>query len=58
MGVGEVTLWLERIVSVLGQVIGLWQAAKKGDPADELAASLELVRAMKRRQALEELSKP
>jgi hypothetical protein len=58
MGVGEVTLWLERIVSVLGQVIGLWQAAKKGDPEDELAASLELVRAMKRRQTLEELSRP
>ena len=58
MWVGEVTLWLERIVSVLGQVIGLWHAAKKGDPADELAASLELVRAVKRRQALEELSKP
>lgn len=58
MGVGEVTLWLERIVSVLGQVIGFWHAVKAGDPNDQLAASLELAKAMKRRQALEELSEP
>lgn len=58
MPASEVALWLERVVSVIGQVIGLWNAAKAGDPADELAASLELTRAIKRRQALEELSKP
>ncbi len=58
MPASEVALWLERVVSVIGQVIGLWNAAKAGDPHEELAASLELTRAIKRRQALEELAKP
>lgn len=58
MGVGEVSLWLGRIVSVLEEVVGFWHAVKRGDPNDQLAASLELAKAMKRRQKLEELSRP
>lgn len=58
MPVGDVLMWFERVASFLTEIVGLWNAIKGGDPADELAAKLELVRAMKRRQTLEDLARP
>lgn len=54
----EVLVWFERIVSFLPQLIGLWNAARAKDPRQELEASLALVRAMKDRQAREEIGGP
>lgn len=51
----EVATWLSRILAVLPELIGLWEAAKGANPQDELDASLRLVRAMKDRQAAEQI---
>ena len=56
--IGEVATWLGRILAVLPELIGLWEAAKTPDPKDHLNASLALVRAMKDRQAREEIGAP
>lgn len=53
---GEVATWLGRILAVLPELIGLWEAAKAPNPQDQLNASLALVRAMKDRQAREEIA--
>jgi len=51
----EVMTWLTRILAVLPQLVGLWQATSANDPRGELEASLALVRAIKDRQALESI---
>ena len=51
----EVATWLGRLLALLPQIIGLWEAAKGSNPNQELEASLRLVRAMKDRQAHEEI---
>jgi len=56
--VSEVALWFERVLGLLPQLIGLWDAAKAKDPQQELAAQLDLTRAIKDRQAKEEISGP
>ena len=55
---GEVATWLGRILAVLPELIGLWEAAKQPNPQDQLNASLSLVRAMKDRQAREVIEGP
>lgn len=54
----EIAAWLARILAVLPQFIGLWQAAKSSNSDDHLQASLSLVRAMKDRQMKEDLETP
>ena len=49
----DVLLWLGRIITVLPAIQALWEAARAGTPEQELAASLELVRAIKTKQARE-----
>ena len=56
--IGEVATWLGRILAVLPELIGLWEAAKTPDPKDHLNASLALVRAIKDKQAREEIGAP
>lgn len=51
----EVLLWLGRIITVIPALDALWEAARAGTPEQELAASLELVRAIKTQQAREEI---
>lgn len=53
----EVGVWLSRIVALLPQLVGLWEASK-GNENQQLEASLRLVRAMKDRQAAEEIGSP
>ncbi len=51
----ELATWLGRILSVLPELMGLWEASKSPDPQQHLDASLALVRRMKDQQAREEL---
>jgi hypothetical protein len=51
----ELGVWLTRIVAFLPELIGLWEAAKRPDPHDQLNASMALVRRMKDQQAREEI---
>lgn len=53
--VGDVVMWLGRIVSLLPQLVDLWTAAKTKDPSFELEAQLALTRAIKDAQAREEI---
>lgn len=52
---GELGVWLVRIADILPAIIGVWEAAKARDAQQELDASLTLVRAIKDRQAREEI---
>lgn len=54
----EIGIWLARIAGFLPELIGLWESAKKPDPANHLNASLALVRKMKDQQAREEIGAP
>ncbi len=49
----EIAMWLERLVTLLPSIIGLWEAVKVDNPQQQLEAQLELARAMKDRQARE-----
>ncbi len=52
----EVGQWLTRLVKLLPQILGLWEAVKSPtSPRDELDAQLALVRAMKDMQMREAL---
>lgn len=51
----EVGIWLARILSILPELMHLWEAAKTNDPHQELEAALAVVRATKDRQAREEI---
>jgi hypothetical protein len=53
--ISELGVWLTRIVAFLPELIGLWEAAKRPDPKDQLNASMALVRRMKDAQMAEEL---
>jgi hypothetical protein len=53
--VTEVAQWLARILAVLPELIGLYEAVKVRDPRGELDAQLALMRAMKDQQMKEEL---
>lgn len=53
-----VLLWVGRALSVIPAFKSLWEAANSGTPEQELAASLELVRAIKTKQAAEEIAGP
>lgn len=55
MIVQEVSLWIGRILTIIPEVIKLWDAAKVGDAQQELEAQLALTRAIKDRQAREEI---
>jgi hypothetical protein len=52
--VSAALLWLVRMVVMTPALDALWEAARAGTPEQELAASLELVRAIKMQQAREE----
>ncbi len=54
----EVATWIGRILSFLPELMGLWEAVKVKDPRGELDAQLALMRAMKDRQAAEEIGSP
>ncbi len=54
---GEVATWLSRILALLPELMGLWEASK-GNENQQLEASLRLVRAMKDQQAREEIGAP
>lgn len=56
--ISEIAMWLDRILSVVPELVGLWDAAKTNDPQQELQAQLDLTRAIKDRQAKEEIGKP
>lgn len=51
----DVLLWLGRIITLVPALEALWEAARAGTPEQELAAALELVRAIKTQQAREEI---
>ncbi len=55
---GEVGTWLARIAQFLPELVGLWEAAKAPSPADQLEASLALVRKMQDVRAREEIAAP
>ncbi len=50
----ELGTWFLRIAALLPELIGLWEASK-GNENQQLEASLRLVRAIKDRQAREEI---
>jgi uncharacterized protein (DUF3820 family) len=52
--VTAVLLWLGRMLAMMPALDALWEAARAGTPEQELAASLELLRAIKTQQAREE----
>ncbi len=54
----EIGIWLARIASFLPELIGLWEAAKADNPQQELQAQLNLTRAIKDRQAREQIGAP
>lgn len=56
--IGEVGIWLARIVGFLPELIGLWEAAKTPSPSGQLDASLALVRKMQDVRAREEIGAP
>lgn len=51
MPLGEIALWLGRILTVLPALAKLWDAVDADDDNAQLEASLDLVRAIKDRQA-------
>ena len=53
----EIGIWLERLASLLPQIIMLWEAAKGGNPQHELEAQLALIREVKNRQMREALER-
>jgi len=53
--VSEIGIWMQRLMDLLPLVMNLWEAAKGGNPRQELDAQLALVRAMKDRQMKENL---
>ena len=54
--IDEVATWLKRLVFLLPDLIGLWEAAKSGSPDQEFRAQFALIRAIKDRQMREELA--
>lgn len=55
MPLAEILLWLGRIVTVLPALAELWQAVDDKDDKAQLEAALALVRAIKDREAREEI---
>lgn len=53
--ISEVGMWIGRILAVLPELMGLWEAAKQPDPKQHLDASLALVRKIKDAQAREQI---
>lgn len=52
----EVAAWLKRLMFLLPELVGLWDAAKGGTPDQQFRAQFELLRAIKDRQMREELA--
>jgi hypothetical protein len=55
---GEVAMWLSRLLAVLPELMTLWEAARGGNPQQEVGAQLDLIRAIKDKQAREEIEGP
>ena len=51
----EVLVWIGRVLAIIPAFQAVWEAAKGGNPEQELAASLEMIRAIKTQQAREEI---
>lgn len=51
----DALMWIGRAIKLLPAIKELWQAVDGGNPAQELAAQLELTRQIRSQQAREEI---
>ena len=51
----DALVWITRFLAVVPAFRSLWHAVRGGDPSEQHAASLEMIRAMKDQQAREEI---